>query len=424
MNTAHGQIIKGDLAVEGAVGTSAWPEARDVRDLERIARAALKGFKPPYVRPIFGEFQSWAPPYRQFSEYNIIDLWRPVATLRFLADLTVPAQAKTTPDGARFWLPSLFTRRIWRPTHFFRQPDEYGGFSSFPDEHWFFINGIGTNADVARINAAFLAHLFHRPLTVVQNATNSLLVDLHECAIGKGFKKEPKSDDRKTMTEPAWRATAALLQALNAKHVERVVVIAHSQGTIITSNVLRAVAHAFQSGVVREGYPGWHDFAKGMMGEVTSDTQKISRDNIAHSMSELSSEGRTEALRRMAKLEIYTFANCADDMRYVAPPDPIPYMEHFANERDLVAWLGILSPLRGESDALIEIDGPMRVRAGAWGHLLNEHYLAPIDDYLYPSPHRPPRESDPYPATGHGPTRSRLYDYFHGKRPEDLPTQS
>ena len=44
--------------------------------------------------------------------------------------------------------PGFINRRFWRPTAFFRQPDEYGGVSSFPGEHWFFINGIGTNADV------------------------------------------------------------------------------------------------------------------------------------------------------------------------------------------------------------------------------------------------------------------------------------
>lgn len=225
---------------------------------------------------------------------------------------------------ARSLFPPIVNRRLWRPTRFFRNPDEYGGVSSFPDEHWFFINGILTNEDVARVNADYLAHLFHRPVTVVQNATDSLPLDVYECALGKGFKDDPNSEDRKTMTEPAWRATAAILEALNAPQTKRVVVIAHSQGTIIVANVLRAVAN-------------------------------------------------------LLKLSLH----------------------------------------RGDAEPLIQIDGPMFVQRGAWGHLLNEHYLSRIDDFLYPRTGRHHRDEDPYPRVGKERSRSRLYDYFHGKRPED-----
>jgi hypothetical protein len=427
--------------------TPAWPDANRFRDLAKITAVALRFMPPFYFRSIFGKFGSWAPPHGRFSEYNIIDPWRLLRTLRFLMDITLPASAATTPDWARRLFPPIVNRRLWRPTHFFRQPDAYGGVSSFPDEHWFFINGILTNTDVALINAAYLAHLFHRPVTVVQNATDSLAVDLYECALGKGFKDDPNSEDRKTMTEPAWRATAAILEALNADHTKRVVIIAHSQGTIIVANVLRAVAKALRSDLIRDANSKWHPFTNRLMGGVKTETEKIVRDDLAHSLSEFAKNGVNEALKRLAKLEIYTFANCADRMRYVDPDRSVPYMEHFANECDLVARLGILSPLRGDANTLtefdgsilvqrgsrsrlltlsllrgdakplIEIDGPMFVQRGAWGHLLNEHYLMPIDDYLYPGdrPHR--LGEDPYPPQGEVPSKSRLYDYFHGKRP-------
>ena len=90
-------------------------------------------------------------------------------------------------------------------------------------------------------------------------------------------------------------------------------------------------------------------------------------------------------------------------------------MEHFANECDLVERLGTLSPLRDESKPLIEIDGPVFLRTDAWGHLLNQHYLMPIDDYLYPGASKFRREEDPYPKAGEGSRRPRLYEHFHGK---------
>lgn len=419
--------IRRQAEASDQLSTREWPHANELRSLTRIAAAALRIEPPLYLRSIFGSLPSWAPPHRRFSEYNILNPWQPVTTLRFISDITLPALPTTAPNWARTVFPPVVDRRLWRPTQFFRQPDEYGGVSTFPDERWFFINGIMTNADLARINAAYLAHLFHRPLTVVQNATDSVFVDLFECAIGKGFKNDPDSDDRKTMTEPAWRATTAILEAINAPETKRVVVIAHSQGTIITANVLRAVAKALRSELVGRLRPRWHAFTKRLMGGVQTEVDKLVRDNLAHSLAQLTKDGLREALSRLAKLEVYTFANCADRMCYVHPSLEIPYMEHFANERDIVARLGVLSPFRGhgtESEAPIAIDGPTFVQRGAWGHLLNDHYLTPIDDYLYPGSRRYRREEDPYPTVGDGPPESRLYRYFHGKRPEDLPAPS
>jgi len=419
--------IRREAEADEAFSAPEWPHANELRSLLRVTAAAL-GMSPPlYLRSIFGGLRSWAPPHGRFSEYNILNPWQPLTSLRFVSDITLPAFPTTAPNWARTVFPPVVNRRLWRPTDFFRQPDEYGGVSTFPDERWFFINGIMTNADLARINAAYLAHLFHRPLTVIQNATDSAFVDLFECAIGKGFKNDPDSDDRKTMTEAAWRATAAILEAINAPQTQRVVVIAHSQGTIITANVLRAVAKALRSELAGQLKPRWHAFTDRLMGGVQTEIDKAVRNNLAHSLAQLTKGGLDEALSRLAKLEVYTFANCADRMRYVHPSLEVPYMEHFANGHDIVARLGVLSPLRrsgAQAEAPIQIDGPIFVRRGAWGHLLNDHYLTPIDDYLYPGSRRYRREKDPYPAVDEGPPESRLYGYFHGKRPADRPVPS
>jgi hypothetical protein len=92
-------------------------------------------------------------------------------------------------------------------------------------------------------------------------------------------------------------------------------------------------------------------------------------------------------------------------------------MEHFANEYDMVARLGILSPLRHGPRPLIEIDGPVFEQKGGWGHLLNEHYLTPIDKHLYPASNRSTRPDSPYIKSGQRVRYPRLYEYFHGKQP-------
>ena len=226
------------------------------------------------------------------------------------------------------------------------------------------------------------------------------------------------------MTEPAWRATAAILEALNARYIERVIVLAHSQGTIIVANVLRAVAKALHSDSVEQQDPRWEGFTERLMGGVDTETQKMLRNSLAQFLAEFTEHGLSGAFERLRKLEVYTFANCADRMRYVFPVMQVPYMEHFANECDVVARLGVLSPLRSRGDASVEIDGPVFEQKGAWGHLLNEHYLTAIDDHLGSGDSKHSRDYNPYlPQTEHL-GRSRLYEYFRGKRPEDLPSQS
>lgn len=390
------------------------PPPNKTEDLLWIAREAvnLEWTKLPFS--VAGRPAAWLPPYRSHSEFNILDPWQLAKTARYLADLIVPAFSKPAPDLARILFPPLITRGLWRPTNYFRQEGKYAQVSSFPDEQWFFINGIATNSDVIKINSTYLANLFHRPMTVVHNATCSFLLDMHECVMGKGF--QDREDG--IITESAWRATAAILSALNSESVRHVVVIAHSQGTIITANVLRVISNAFRFNPPQETKSTWHPFTKSVMGEIRNDTHKVMRDNLAHALFEFMKHGPQTALERLGKLEIYTFANCADKMCYISPDRQIPYMEHFANEMDIVARLGVLSPLRHGDEELIEIDGPVFVQKDGLGHLLNEHYLMPIDDYLYPGTGKWSRDEDPYPSTDSALLQPHLYSYFHGKRPE------
>lgn len=395
-----------------------WPHANEFNDLLDITWDAVHIRPPLYLQSLLGPAGGWIQTRRKYSEFTILDPWQPIRTLRYFRDTTIPASPSSAPGWAETLMPSVLRNIFWRPSRFFQQADVYGSPCSFPDEHWFFINGVATNEDVTRLNAACLAQLFHRPITVLQNATDSLMVDLIECAVGKGFKDDPNSEDRKTMTEPAWKATSAILEALNAPATKKVVVIAHSQGTIIVANVLRAIAKALSEQhllVPRGRRLGWHEYTRALMGGIKTHFDKTLRDELAHSLSVFGTGKPSEISDRVQKLEIYTFANCADKMKYVAGRGGrmFPYLEHFANEFDIVARLGILSP-----NDKIDIDGVTYIQADGWGHLLNEHHLFAIDDYLYPGPEHG-RDENPFRQTGsRDGEEPRLYSYFHGKRPE------
>ncbi len=400
------------------------PRKDRLQDLLRIAAEALRFSPPLYLSSIFGPVRKWLPPHRELSEFEIVDLWRPLRTTRYLTAVTVPSAHHEAPALLRTLIPPLVNRLFWRPTSFFQQPDPFGKTSSYPGERWYFINGIATDSAVAAMNSALLARLFGRPITVIQNATNSLGLDLVECAIGKGFRTDPDLRDKGTLTEPSLKAAVAILRALDQQAVERVVVIAHSQGTIIVANVLRAVSKALQGN--RRSAAGDRQSAEERAGAAAESlTVQANEPRLLALRHELAGALRpfVRAPEKVKKLEIYTFANCADKMKYVFREGGrgYPLIENFANKRDLVARLGVLAPSRGDPN-LIDIDGPVyekkgcgRLKKGSWGHLLNEHYLFDIADYLTG---RGKGGANPYPPENPRDPEPRLYGYFFGGKPE------
>jgi pimeloyl-ACP methyl ester carboxylesterase len=388
--------------------------------LAAIAAAALRFWPPLYVQSILGPARYWLSPHRELSEFSIIDLRRAIRSLRYLMEVNVPGIGRRPPAPVERLLPDLLENLFWRRTTMFEHPQPPVGRADPRDERWFFINGVATNEDVARLNARLLTQLFHRPITVIQNVTLSLGVDLAECAIGKEFRTDPKLPHHLTFTEPALEATIAVLRALNDPGVKKVVLIAHSQGTIIAANVLRAAAAALgvakaprrrRDLVVRA--------ARRLASELSARLDPRLReqsDRLAETLS-VFIDRRDAAISRIEKLEVYTFANCADKMRWVVRRGSrvFPWIENFANQRDLVARLGVLSPFRDRPE-LIAIDGPvyLKTAAGGWGHLLNEHHLFDILDHL----ERPAEVENPYPAADPAsPKVPRLYGYFRGASP-------
>lgn len=188
------------------------------------------------------------------------------------------------------------------------------------EEHssrWFFINGVGTAPPVALVNAAEIARIFCRPVHLVHTPTWGLLRDVIDSFTARTLRKDGR------LSRPAFYVIQEALE-----NHERVVLVCHSQGTIVASYIVRKL--------------------------------------LRHSS--------TRHLVR--KLELYCIGGVADSLhvddamtREVG--HPVPYVEHFANGRDYFAQIGILSHLDSTAGTVFCI--PDRT-----GHLLNEHYLAGI----------------------------------------------
>lgn len=360
-------------------------------------------FNPPlYFSSVFGLPSDLVPPYRRFAELEMLDLWRLRRAMRYTTNLVIPSLPFSPPPFG----PALLHDLFWDPSEVLQCPDHNGSYATLPEEAWLFINGVATNDGVARLNVACLADLFHRPMTVIQNSTDGVLLDLVQCAVGKQWRKA---------TEPAIKAFPVLYDALTDPAKRRVVVIGHSQGTIIVANLLRML---YEITLPRRAMSGaaagtQSDRARDVVRQpAAAEDQCLDLDDF-----DLLDE------EQLAKLEVYCFATCATEMKYFRPAGegrcPIPWIEHFGNERDLVARLGMLAPC--PERWCVDIDGPRYVQPGRWGHLLNMHYLFDIADHQRVGHRRGGRGTrSPYRLVDDGrcvaEPAPRLFDYINGGR--------
>jgi hypothetical protein len=287
-----------------------------------------------------------------YSEYDLFWSGNIPRLARYLGDILVPSVPGRAPAWLRAPLSTLFFHRSHELKDAGRAPAQ-----PFAGEQWFFINGILTNQDVARMNASYLVDLFHRPITVLWNSTDGAAVDLLECA---SEKLGATGEDVDSGFHP-------LLDAIASPKHKRVVLISHSQGTLITAVLLRLIGGVY-------------------LHTMTGKRGELSKSDRAAICRHAATEGLTVNPRRLkpvtptelAKLEVYCFANCASQMKYIDADLALPKIESHGNEHDLVARLGMLATHPHECD--IEIAGPRFRHNGAWGHLLNAHYLIDIDN--------------------------------------------
>ena len=178
------------------------------------------------------------------------------------------------------------------------------------DSHiFFFLNGICTDKNVWEINAKEIETIFDFKVSSLYNPTHGVFHDILECIFGREFDIEDE-DTKELYT--------ILRKALDEK--EKVVVIAHSQGGIIISQLVQ---------------------------------QLIDDSNP-----------------NLNKLEIYTFASASADM-----PTGDYHAEHFANKYDYVSRIGVLEYRNYFHGKVYESSGA--------GHLLNIHYLEPFSKGMF-----------------------------------------
>jgi hypothetical protein len=196
------------------------------------------------------------------------------------------------------------------------------------------------------------------------------------------------------VTESAAVGFPPIYAALKDETCERLILLAHSQGTILSAVILELLKGLHppiqakwankpvvspEHAVARKLAERW-DFARTMRAaRAGTDAQPAKVPSF-----DWPGHGRRQpeavALEELSKLEIYCFANCASDMAPVKIDSgsrlPIPWIESYGNEKDIVARLGVLANVTGPGS--VRIGGDRYRRDAQWGHLLNAHYLYPM----------------------------------------------
>ena len=292
-------------------------DERTVRDQLGGVSEALAIAPTSWVPSVLGLPSSWGPlPY---SEYELVWSGDAQRLTDYLLDIGIPS----VPARAPRWVPRRLASVLWHPLRVVAPRPKRTQASEHPHEAWFFINGILTNDGVAKLNGAYLTHLFGRPVTLLENLTDGAAVDMLECAIER----------LGASSEHVHAAFVRLMTALKDSTKHRVVVVCHSQGTLITAVLLELLGHI-------------HEHTKAnRLSKVDADA--IHANAHAEGVRLRRDEIKPLSARELGKLELYCFANCASHMRYVrtASGERLPWIESYGNEHDIVARLGCSRPV-------------------------------------------------------------------------------
>ncbi|TVP53714.1 MAG: hypothetical protein EA349_13275 [Halomonadaceae bacterium] len=216
-------------------------------------------------------------------------------------------------------------------------------------EGWFFINGIGTERNVVQLNGRALASLFRRKIHLVYNVSDGLFLDLLEASLGLNVQLGPG------VSEEVARVARRSLELY-----DKLVIITHSQGSIIAAEALRRLALRLRE------------------------------------------EDREDEL---ARIEFYTFGSALSQFTVEGI-----YAEHFFNTWDFVARIGVA---KNGSQFL-----GRRFEARRAGHLLNAHYLNHLAAGHYRSLDGQPSRLESYlKPSAPNPTGERFFNAIR----QDLP---
>lgn len=207
------------------------------------------------------------------------------------------------------------------------------------EEVWFYVNGVAEQGAMVAATCTLLRNLTGRMVNPFVNTSHGVPMDIMECIVGRSLN---------CASDPAYALSSHVIRQL-AKG-RRVVLVGHSQGGIILSNVVNYLAMCARQSAKKDRQLG----PLGNLGvplEWHRDHNKAFADGLA-------------------RVEVYTFASAADEFLGTKSG---PFAEHFATEDDFIARIGVLefSKYKTWNGRVYRLDS----KHGFQGHLVKEMML-------------------------------------------------
>jgi hypothetical protein len=228
-------------------------------------------------------------------------------------------------------------------------PSLITSYPSHPEERWIFINGICAGTQLLQENVDLISAIFRRPVMGVHNRTYGPIMDLLECMAQRDFGY--MSDDIRT-------AYNAIKTTLLLSDVDKVVLLAHSQGGIIVA----AAVDALCADLPPAAFQKLEIYTFGCAANHFSNPPRC----VHVTTSGMCPQCLREANGSETTLSGYPTSNKRQ----------IPVIEHYANGRDFVANLGVLCFVRRPKEN--EFVGKVFTDVKRGGHLFCQHYLEPM----------------------------------------------
>lgn len=235
--------------------------------------------------------------------------------------------------------------------------------NAYPKELWIHVNGINTDLESAKENCRIMHKMFGRPVHLLHNPTDGFILDLLECMMGKtGLLKRGCTEPRKKLREILVKEMTKKDSGMNNAY-DKIVLIAHSQGTIITGNVIADLTD------IADGKPFGNDWFQ------ECDTEEEKKEKV-------------EGIKyNLEKIEVYLFAGCAHHVTGTR----VKHIECISNRGDVVAILGHLFPkllqpfwrnTRGNG-IVYDQNCKSIVDVSNWGHDIEGNYLDQFKEGLF-----------------------------------------
>lgn len=264
-----------------------------------------------------------------------------------------------------------------RPT----DPARIAMHQQYSNERWFFLNGCCVSGHNLQMNVDVLSETFGRPVFGIHNRTYGVLGDLFECIMQRAFD---------LFTEETRVCYEYIKAYCSDPKVKKVMIIAHSQGCIMASQILdqlyvdlpadavsKLEVYTFGNAASHFNNPLRHVSeestsidSRDMHGAGDDASVVSAPDNKASNMSSL--DGSSAAFKKPAISEYL-------------PERVVPHIEHYCNSGDMVTrWGALYSAKEILSNRFC---GHIFINEGASGHMLNQHYLSEMFPTTTPKQH-------------------------------------